>query len=136
MKENINKDLFISNLVKGGATNEQAQSMWKEFDALCSKMSSTKKDYNLSLEECYVIIESLMITKMTGLGTVTGNDLIHKFSVFLNENKVTPPNETDIEDLVIRTSTAEIAKIDNALSSIEEQNFNFPTKKKTKSYLN
>jgi hypothetical protein len=142
MKVDINakKEVFISEMMKSGAPREQAESMWNSVSEIASKMTNTKKEHTLSLEECYVLIEALIVTKMTGVGTFVGNDLIHKLSVFLNENKVSPPNEFDVEDLIMSATESSISKIDAMLDqqkhSSHQNDNSFPVKKKNKSYLN
>jgi hypothetical protein len=136
---NLKKEVFISEMMKSGAPKEQAESMWNSVSELSNKMTNTKKEHLLSLEECYVLIEALYVTKMTGVGTFVGNDLIHKLSIFLNENKVTPPSEFEVEDLIIRATESSISKIDSVLEQhkqTSDMSNEFPVKKKNKSYLN
>lgn len=134
--KNMEKDVFISTLIKKGASVDEADKLWQDFLAFSTKMNSVRKDFSFSLEEVYVIIESLLISKNIFLGTKTGDSLVNKLSIFMLENDITPPHETDTAQLLmsaIAQNSEDIREMfSDELSDVLEE----VSKKKDKRYIN
>jgi len=142
MSKISNKEEFIAALKDRGIAVKDVENMWNEFETLSKKMTSCRKEFTFTIEECFVIIEALFVSKISGIGTKIGNDVIEKLSAFFFENELNPPNLESVCDTLERCSVSLQKDIESLFSQASisqnqiEDEFLFPKRKKEKTYLN
>jgi hypothetical protein len=136
------KEEFVSALKNRGYDSKDLEGLWEEFQSLSTKMANCRKNYTFTLEECFVIIESLYVSQISGIGTKIGSELINKLSEFFFENELNPPTAQSVSDTLDRSALELSKEIESVFSSMSKQQNEFddytlfPRKKKEKTYLN